>query len=126
MGLIYVMDNCPHCRRACTSGPYPDFACPYCGGNVTDPMPDPWEGLKRTIARILWGKLEARVISTIGFGIPSQTDYRDRWGRLVGRNLMGMWSMEYPYQGQDWVDVKGVHVLTKKRTYLWKPCSTQR
>lgn len=53
----------------------------------------------RFYARLRYRGLTAHVISTAGYDIPAEIEYRDKKGRVVGFWAYGYWHPKYPYRG---------------------------
>jgi hypothetical protein len=54
--------------------------------------------LKRAWLWLLYGKVSSRNVATVGDGVVSEVEYRDRWGRVIGYWAYGEFDPSLPYR----------------------------
>jgi hypothetical protein len=56
--------------------------------------------LRRLWMRVRFGEVTDRVIGTVGDNVPSEIEFLDRRGRVIGYWAYGYFHPDYPYQGE--------------------------
>ena len=54
---------------------------------------------RRYYVSVRYGKLTEHIVGTVGYDQPSEVEYRDKHGRVVGFWAYGHFHPDYPFQG---------------------------